>query len=901
MDRELNADSVSRPADGSAVSMPVVPMRIFVPATLPADTLQELNAITLPLEQVHHLQPIEGVVELAVAVGEDREAAAAAIRALPTAEGRPELRVLVLAPAEVCTSLLPLDPRIVDAGPVNAGPVVIALAVRRGMRLALFNHSVAVMRQDRERLKHEMKELEAVGIALSSERSLSSLLKLILTNARLFSRADAGSIWVTERTPEGVFLRNAVSQNHSIPLEHHEFRVPIDPRSVAGWVASSGEVFCCDDVYDLPTDGEPSSSGSRSFDAATGYRTASMLALPMFDPNAEPGNNVLGVVQLMNCKRRVGSVLSPETLDEVVPFDEESMQLMRSLAGQASIALANANAVESVQQESRRSQILLDVMRTFSEHLDLETLLQEIMRKTREVMDADRCTLFLVDEQAGELWSKVGQGLEGKSIRFPKHLGIAGHVATTPETVNIPDAYADPRFNREIDRATGYRTRNILCMPVIEDVRRDDGTVGQRVLGVTQVLNKRIGSFEPEDERLLAAVSSQAAVALKNAQLFQEVMRMKNYNESILRSISTGVITLNADGTVTGVNPAASRLFELGPDAVGQHFGSAMHERRNTELVTPIHTALSTNAETRGYDVSAVRPSGDSVRLDLTVLPLVDETGANTGLVVAAQDITAEKRLMSSLSRYVSREVAERLIREPQKLGGVTQEVAVLFSDIRSYTTLTENSTAHEIVGLLNAYFSRMVPIIFRYRGMLDKFIGDAIMAVYGALDPHEHVPDYIVWSAIEMRRMLRLHNAERHLQGALPIETGIGVGLGMSTYGNIGSEERMDVTVIGDAVNVAARLESLTKETPANILATAPLVARLHDSQIPWMDLGTIPIKGKAEPLQVYGIPDSYIFGELELPSIVVPERTILPDLTAPLADLARRLDELLDLEAQP
>src|ERR671928_894496 len=97
-------------------------------------------------------------------------------------------------------------------------------------------------------------------------------------------------------------------------------------------------------------------------------------------------------------------------------------------------------------------------------------------------MQADRSTIFLIDEKRGECWSRVAQGAEINEIRFPVGVGIAGHVAATGETLNIPDAYDDPRFNQEVDRRTGYRTRSILCMPVINKTGR--------CIGVTQVLNK---------------------------------------------------------------------------------------------------------------------------------------------------------------------------------------------------------------------------------------------------------------------------------------------------------------------------------------------------------------------------------------------------------------------------
>ncbi|MGH8703752.1 MAG: GAF domain-containing protein, partial [Burkholderiales bacterium] len=112
---------------------------------------------------------------------------------------------------------------------------------------------------------------------------------------------------------------------------------------------------------------------------------------------------------------------------------------------------------------------------------NLDALLLKIMEKTSDVLEADRSTLFLLDSEKNELWSKVAQGAALNEIRFPVGAGIAGFVARSGETVNIPDAYADPRFNRDVDKRTGYRTRTILCAPV----RDPQG----EIIGVAQVLN----------------------------------------------------------------------------------------------------------------------------------------------------------------------------------------------------------------------------------------------------------------------------------------------------------------------------------------------------------------------------------------------------------------------------
>jgi signal transduction histidine kinase len=165
-----------------------------------------------------------------------------------------------------------------------------------------------------------------------------------------------------------------------------------------------------------------------------------------------------------------------------------------------------------------RLKILLEVIKAMSAETDFDRLLQLIMEESTRAMEAERSTLFLVDHERGELWSRVALGLEErKEIRFKSHLGIAGHVATTGEPLNIPEAYDDSRFNQEVDRQTGYRTKTILCMPV----RSKYGTI----VGVLQVLNKRAGVFTTADEEMLDALSSQAAIALENARLYEDLRK----------------------------------------------------------------------------------------------------------------------------------------------------------------------------------------------------------------------------------------------------------------------------------------------------------------------------------------------------------------------------------------
>lgn len=495
--------------------------------------------------------------------------------------------------------------------------------------------------------------------------------------------------------------------------------------------------------------------------------------------------------------------------------------------------------------------LLLDVMKSLASELDLNTLLPLIMKKTTEVMDADRSTLFLIDEKNSELWSKVAQGAGIAEIRFPKHLGIAGHVATTGQTVNIPEAYDDARFNKEIDKKTGYRTKTILCMPVKET----DG----KILGVIQVLNKKDGIFTDEDEQLLSSFAVQASIAIKNASLFEEVVNIKNYNESILSSIATGVIATDANRKITTINPAAQRIFRLTSEqAINKLTDELFPKDSNEHFHQLIESTIRTGEPQATYDYRYHLTIDDTININVNILPLKNRENKALGYVLVVQDITQQQRLMSTLCRYVTREVAEQVLQDQGSLGlgGVRKKVTILFSDIRDFTTLSEKYPAEEIVLLLNDYFSCMIGAIFHYQGTLDKFIGDAIMAVFGTPIAHEDDPIRAVQTAMEMRRQLKIFNEKRVLQGKPTIEIGIGLCDGEVVSGNIGSEQRMDYTVIGDAVNLASRLEGLTKNFEAKILFNEAVYELVKD-RFKCVELGSEKVKGKREQVNIFGILD--------------------------------------------
>lgn len=205
------------------------------------------------------------------------------------------------------------------------------------------------------------------------------------------------------------------------------------------------------------------------------------------------------------------------------------------------------------------------------------------------------------------------------------------------------------------------------------------------------------------------------------------------------------------------------------------------------------------------------------------------------GAVLCIDDKTPEQKLRNTLNKYLAPDVVDHLLHDGQlKLGGSRQKVSILFSDIRGFTTFSEKVGAKEVFATLNEYFSCMVEVITRHGGIVDKFIGDALMAVFGVPKQSSQDAYNACMAAKAMEIALKEFNAPRRAQGKPVIKIGVGVSTGEVFCGNIGSENRFEYTVIGDAVNVASRLESSTKEFSVTNLVSAATFEDIKDSGCP-------------------------------------------------------------------
>lgn len=662
----------------------------------------------------------------------------------------------------------------------------------------------------------ELNLLLEVSKSVAALNSLDEILNWLIEMAREHINADRGTIFINDPVTNELYSR--VAQGNL----SREIRI-MNNSGLAGASFTSNEALIIHDVHKDPRFNE-------SVDQQTGYHTKNMICVPIHNSRHE----LIGVVQLLN--KKIGR------------FNKQDLEFLGALMTQGALSLEAAAQSESAAKNRNRELGFLNLVTEMTAEINIEKLLKRAIEEANKMLDAERVTLFLNDENTNELWSQVAQGMGSMTIRLPNTAGIAGAVFTGAQTINIKHAYADLRFNPSFDRSTGYFTRSILCVPIINK--------NGKVIGVTQALNKKNGFFSEEDESRLKAFTSQISAALENAALFADVENMKNYNEGVLQSITNAVLTVNEKGIITKCNAAGQDILKKSEnEVVGQKIED-FFAGPNQWLMDRLQVVKETNQIDVSMDAS-IMVEEETVSANVTMMPLLSLEQKSMGSIIMIENISSEKRMKSTMSRYMDPSIADQLLSNgADLLGGQSVPATVLFSDIRGFTTLTEALGAQGTVTLLNEYFEEMVDCITREGGMLDKFIGDAIMAAFGIPAAHDDDEDRAMRAAISMIKDLNVWNKIRLSEGKLPVNIGIGLNTDTVVSGNIGSKKRMDYTIIGDGVNLAARLESACKAYHAKILISEFTQAKLKGTyRLREIDL--VVVKGKTQPVSIYEVLD--------------------------------------------
>ncbi|MEO1388011.1 MAG: adenylate/guanylate cyclase domain-containing protein [Cyanobacteria bacterium J06634_6] len=758
---------------------------------------------------------------------------------------------------------------------------------------------IAFLERTTQEFKQFLKVIDLINNR-SLEPMLDELLQIFTLKIGQILQAERTTIFVVDEDRRELYSKIAQGTGQGTGSESLEIRLPID-QGIAGYVAMTGKGVNIPDAY-------ADTRFSDATDRQTGYRTRNILCMPVMSSDRK----VVAVAQLLN---KLGTA----------PFSSEDEARFARFAPSIGILLETCQSFYLAARNQKGVAALLKAISSMEQSLNLAVTLQSVMAAARELMQADRSTLWLLDETRTELWSQVASA-DGQTLidlRLPADKGIVGFVAETAETLNIPDAYADDRFDASSDQKTGYRTRNILCMPVFNS--------SSQLIGVSQLINKKQGQFSRLDESFMRAFNTQAGIALENAQLFQQISQEKQYQKDMLESLSDAVISTDMVGRIVTINEAALKLlgapvgersrweaagmdegeeqrvngaiaiqwqsqligrylWDVVPlERLRQRLEDSLHngarhyvpEQSLTVSVATVSQPVSEHSQSalaehsrrpencvvvvpdvEGYllwgsdecDVQASQVMGWNRSINLTVSPLSSPHGGVRGGLVVLEDISQEKRMKTTLYRYMTPSVADRVMAlgEDVLMVGERKDVTVLFSDIRGYTTLTEKLEAAQVVSMLNEYFETMVESVFHCEGTLDKFIGDALMAVFGAPLPLDNHAWSAVRSALDMRRRLVVFNADRLKKGQPELKIGIGLSSGEVVSGNIGSQRKMEYTVIGDGVNLSSRLESITKQYGCDIVLSEHTY-ELCKERVWVRELDLIRVKGKLEPVKIY------------------------------------------------
>ena len=649
----------------------------------------------------------------------------------------------------------------------------------------------------------------------------SDLLNVLRTLVDITSRAldcDRGTLFLNDAETGELYSR--VAQADLV----REIRI-MNNSGFAGHVFQTGESLITDDPYS-------DSRFNRQVDDWSGYKTRNIICVPIRLATDE----IIGAMQCLN--KNTGA------------FTEDDLELLKDMTSQAAIALSSLNFIEKTEKLREKEMKFIELVSEINREIDLTRLLQRVVTETTTMLRCERATIFMYDGITKTLFSLFSAGGEIAEIRFPSHVGIAGEVYTTGQSLNIPHAYADLRFNPVFDRQSSFFTRSIMCVPIVNKL----GVI----IGVIQAINKETGVFTQEDENRLKAFTAQVAIALENSKLFDDVQRVKSYNDSILQSMSNGVVTLNAAGKIVTCNSAGLKIWDAkAPAVVGKLIGEMLDEASGW-LNDSINDAKE-SGENGFFPDAQLSFAGATRSVNVSVMPLVSaDNDKELGAMLMFEDISSEKRMKSTMSRYMDPAIAAQMLEGDGAdfLGGVSKEATVMFSDVRGFTTITEEYGAQGTVAFLCEYFTLMVDCISKQGGMLDKFIGDAIMACFGLPAPHDDDPDRAMRASISMIRSLWDWNAVRRENKLKTVDMGVGLNTDVIVSGNIGSPKRMDYTVIGDGVNLASRLESACKAYSAHILASESTILKLKGTYR-YRDIDLVVVKGKTAPVRVYEVLD--------------------------------------------
>ena len=380
--------------------------------------------------------------------------------------------------------------------------------------------------------------------------------------------------------------------------------------------------------------------------------------------------------------------------------------------------------------------------------------------------------------------------------------------------------------------------------------------------------NRRRFFFLDSYSKLAGGTMQTSLLFDETQESLQKINALERYQKSVFNSMTNMIITTDPAGQIHYFNEAAARVMGLSESDLGRSLKDTFNKSFSAKILQTIIGSLDNGNEILGLE-GIYRAREKEVDYSLNITPLKTPRGRKEGLTLLFTNQTREKELKQTVRalgeerrvikdmfcRYMSGEVISSLMEAPDeiKLGGDKRDATVFFADIRGYTSFSEGREPEEIVEILNEYFSEAVEYVVQYKGYIDKFIGDCIMAVWGIpMVPEKNDAINAVSCALAIQDRVRSAKRKFFRRDAANLRIGIGINTGPLVAGNLGSMQRMDYSVIGDTVNVASRLEGIAG--PNEIIISQMTRDRLGDA----FHLEKRPaalIKGKEKPIQIYNV----------------------------------------------
>ena len=510
-----------------------------------------------------------------------------------------------------------------------------------------------------------------------------------------------------------------------------------------------------------------------------------------------------------------------------------------------------------------RLALLNRLSRELTMSLDLDATLRSVMHHLLTLTGGEHGAILLTDDDRRLSPMVVGDITDaGQPGGLSETVAYQALEERTP--ILIENALDDPRFSTA-ESIVDHSLRSIACVPMV---------INENVIGVLYVDSSvESGVFDQSDLDLLVSFAGQAAAAIQNARLHQsllararELEMARTRQDSLFRSLNSALIAVDNHGTITDWNLAAQQLFRIPATAA---VGAPLRK----VLPSPVAAWLSNlvmQAEMDAYTMLAGlewegKAGGrDRVILSGRVTRIRNPEGEMDGFVFLLDDRTevvlieearrAEQadrsRLRDLFSHYVAPAVVDQLLNAPDaaQLGGARRDVTILFADVRGFTGFSEKHPPEDVVALLNHYLALATSEILNQFGTLDKFLGDGVMAIFGAPIPLECHELAAVRAALAMRS--RLDQLRR--ETGVRVGFGIGLNSGMAIVGNIGTPELLNYTAIGDVVNVAARLQAEARS--GEILISEETLERIA-GRVECEELGPLYVKGRAVPVNTYKV----------------------------------------------